>query len=55
MPPKILGRGWMAWLVLLMFLQFLIGQAGVIGGSALALSMLLPIGGDPFSTLSIGL
>ncbi len=55
MPPKILGRGWMAWLVLLMFLQFLIGQAGVIGGSALAFSMLLPIGGDPFSTLSIGL
>lgn len=54
-PPKFFGRGWMAWLVLLMFLQFLIGQAGVIGGSALAFSMLLPIGGDPFSTMSIGL
>jgi Mn2+/Fe2+ NRAMP family transporter len=54
-PPKIAGRGWVAWLVLLMFLQFLIGQAGVIGGSALAFSMLMPIGGDPTSTLSIGL
>ena len=54
-PPKIAGRGWMAWLVLLMFLQFLIGQAGVIGGAALAFSMLLPIGGDPISTMSIGI
>ncbi|ANS78038.1 L-idonate 5-dehydrogenase [Serinicoccus hydrothermalis] len=53
-PPKIAGRGWVAWLVLLMFLQFLIGQAGVIGGAALAFSMLLPIGGDPFAALSIG-
>lgn len=53
-PPKILGRGWMAWLVLFMFLQFLIGQAGVISASALAFSMLLPIGGDPFSVVSIG-
>lgn len=53
-PPKIAGRGWMTWLVLLMFLQFLIGQAGVIGASALAFSTLLPIGGDPFSTVSIG-
>ncbi len=53
-PPRIAGRGWMAWLVLLMFLQFLIGQAGVIGASALAFSTLLPIGGDPFSTTSIG-
>lgn len=53
-PPMILGRSWMAWLVLFMFLQFLIGQAGVIGGAALAFSMLVPIGGDPFSTLSIG-
>ncbi|MDI3403408.1 Nramp family divalent metal transporter [Streptomyces cavernicola] len=52
-PPKIAGRGWMAWLVLLMFLQFLIGQAGVIGAGALAFSTLLPIGGDPFSTTSI--
>lgn len=53
-PPKIAGRGWMAWLVLLMFLQFLIGQAGVISASAFAFSTLFPIGGDPYSTLSIG-
>ena len=54
-PPKVAGRGWMAWLVLLMFLQFLIGQAGVIGGSALAFSMLFPIGGDPLGTTSVGI
>lgn len=53
-PPRIAKRGWVAWLVLLMFLQFLIGQAGVIGASALAFSMLFPIGGDPTSLLSIG-
>ncbi|WP_226346905.1 Nramp family divalent metal transporter [Agilicoccus flavus] len=53
-PPRVGRRGWMAWLVLFMFLQFLVGQAGVIGGSALAFSMLLPIGGDPFSAVSIG-
>lgn len=54
-PPKIMGRGWMAWLVLLMFLQFITGQAGVISGAALAFSMLLPIGGDPFSVMSLGI
>lgn len=53
-PPKIAGKGWPAWLSLLMFLQFIIGQAGVIGASGLAMSMLLPVGGDPFSRASIG-
>ncbi|WP_072042011.1 Nramp family divalent metal transporter [Nigerium massiliense] len=53
-PPRIAGRGWMAWLVLLMFLQFLMGQAGVISASAFAFSTLFPIGGDPYSLLSIG-
>ena len=53
-PPRILGRGWMSWLVLFMWLQFVIGQAGVISASAFAFSTLLPIGGDPYSALSIG-
>lgn len=53
-PPRIAGRGWMAWLVLLMFVQFLVSQAGVISASAFAFSTLLPIGGDPYSLLSIG-
>ncbi|WP_394215707.1 Nramp family divalent metal transporter [Brachybacterium vulturis] len=53
-PPKIAGRGWISWLVLLMFLQFFIGQAGVISASAFAFSTLFPIGPDPYSLLSIG-
>ncbi|MFE5775215.1 Nramp family divalent metal transporter [Brachybacterium sp. NPDC056505] len=53
-PPRILKRGWISWLVLLMFLQFFIGQAGVISASAFAFSSLMPIGSDPYSLLSIG-
>ncbi|WP_245580293.1 Nramp family divalent metal transporter [Arthrobacter castelli] len=53
-PPKIGKRGWMAWLVLLMFVQFLTSQAGVITASAFAFSSLMPIGGDPYSFVSIG-
>lgn len=53
-PPKIAKRGWMAWLVLLMFVQFLTSQAGVISAAAFAFSSLLPIGGEPYSFLSIG-
>ncbi|WP_417234983.1 Nramp family divalent metal transporter [Arthrobacter sp.] len=53
-PPRLGKRGWMAWLVLLMFVQFLTSQAGVISASAFAFSALMPIGGDPFSILSIG-
>ncbi|ASK67027.1 manganese transporter NRAMP [Brachybacterium avium] len=44
----------MSWLVLFMFLQFFIGQAGVISASAFAFSTLFPIGPDPYSLLSIG-
>ena len=53
-PPRIGKRGWMAWLVLLMFVQFLTSQAGVITASAFAFSSLVPIGPDPYSFLSIG-
>lgn len=52
-PPKIAGRGWISYIGLLMFVQIIIGQGGVLGAGAMALSMLMPIGGDPFSTLSI--
>ena len=53
-PPKVGKRGWMAWLVLLMFVYILTSQAGVISASAFAFSSLLPIGGDPYSFVSIG-
>ena len=44
----------MSWVVLLMWIQFLTSQAGVISASAFAFSSLLPIGGDPYSATSIG-
>lgn len=54
-PPRIGRRGWISWLQLLMFLQFFIGQAGVISASAFAFSTLFPIGPEPYSLLSIGI
>ncbi|WP_298860323.1 Nramp family divalent metal transporter [uncultured Microbacterium sp.] len=54
-PPKLFGRGWISYIGLLMFLQIVIGQGGVIGGAALAMSMLVPVGGDPFSPVSVGI
>lgn len=53
-PPRLGKRGWMSWLVLLMFVQFFTSQAGVISASAFAFSSLFPIGGEPYSLLSIG-
>jgi Mn2+/Fe2+ NRAMP family transporter len=53
-PPRLGKRGWMAWLVMLMFVQFLTSQAGVISAAAFAFSTLFPIGGEPYSLLSIG-
>ncbi len=53
-PPKIFGRGWPSYLAILMFVQFLVSQAGVISAAGLALSLLMPINGDPTSTVSIG-
>lgn len=53
-PPRVGRRGWMAWLVLLMFVQFFTSQAGVISAAAFAFSSLFPIGGEPYSLLSIG-
>ncbi|WIY83087.1 Nramp family divalent metal transporter [Propionimicrobium sp. PCR01-08-3] len=54
-PPKIGKRSWASYLVILQFLQFLANLGGIVGASAVAMSMLLPIGGDPFSALSIGI
>lgn len=54
-PPKIFGRSWASYIVLLMFLQFMASQGGVIGSAAVAMSMLIPIGGAPLSALSIGI
>ncbi len=53
-PPKIVKHGWMAYLSLLLLAQFLFGQAGVISAAAFAFSSVFPIGGDPYSPMSIG-
>lgn len=53
-PPKILGRGWISYLAILMFLQFVTSQAGVFGAAGLALAILMPIDGDPTSAASVG-
>ncbi|GAA4288823.1 Nramp family divalent metal transporter [Georgenia daeguensis] len=52
-PPKIAGRSWISYIGLLMIIQIVIGQGGVLGTGALALSMVMPVGGDPFSFASI--
>lgn len=54
-PPRIAKRGWMAWLVLLMFVQFMTSQAGVISAAAFAFSALFPIVGAALSPASIGI
>ena len=51
--PRIAGRSWISDLGLLMFIQNILGQAGVLGAGALAFSMVMPIGGAPFSTTSL--
>lgn len=53
MKPHIGGHGWMAWLVLFMFVQFIIGQAGVLSAAAFAFSGLFPLVGAPFSFASV--
>lgn len=53
-PPKIFGRGWISYLAILMFLQFLTSQAGVLGSAAMALSLLAPVAGAPLSAASMG-
>ncbi|GAA2181289.1 Nramp family divalent metal transporter [Brooklawnia cerclae] len=54
-PPKIGKRSWASYLVLLQFVQFLANLGGIVGSAAVAMSMLLPFGGDPFSAVSIGI
>lgn len=53
-PPRFRKRGWVSYLAVLMFLQFLTSQAGVLSAAGIALSLLVPVGGDSPSTLSIG-
>ena len=53
--PTIAGHGWPSYIVLIMFFQFVTGQAGIIGAAGVAMSMLLPIAGGPTDPISIAL
>ena len=52
-PPRIGGIGWVNVLWALLALSKLLQLGGIIGGTAVAFSILLPIGGDPLGYRSL--
>lgn len=52
-PPKIGRVGWINLLWMLMALSKLLQVGGVVGGAVVALSMLVPVGGDPLGFTSL--
>lgn len=52
-PPRLGSVGWVNWLWLLLALSKLLQLGGIIGGVAVAFSILFPIGGPPLSMTSL--
>src|SRR5918994_1818158 len=52
-PPKIGPVGWINLLWVLMALSKILQIGGIVGGTAASFSILMPIGGEPFSTTSM--
>jgi len=52
-PPLIFGIGWVNLLWAVLALSKLLQLGGIIGGTAIAFSVLLPIGGDPLGFVSL--
>jgi Mn2+/Fe2+ NRAMP family transporter len=52
-PPRIGGVGWVNLLWAVLALSKLLQLGGIIGGVAVAFSILLPIGGDPLGFMSL--
>jgi Mn2+/Fe2+ NRAMP family transporter len=52
-PPKIGRIGWINLLWMLMALSKLLQVGGIVGGTAVAMSMLIPVGGDPLGFTSL--
>src|ERR687894_560515 len=52
-PPRIGGIGWINILWAVLALSKLLQLGGIIGGTAVAFSILLPIGGDPLAFTSL--
>lgn len=54
--PPVLGRtGWITWLWLLMAIAKITQMGGVVGGTAVALSLLFPFGGDPLNSTTLAI
>lgn len=54
-PPAVGRIGWVNLLWVVMALSKILQVGGVLGGTALAFSILLPLGGDPLGTTSLGI
>lgn len=54
-PPRFGRTGWITFLWLLMALSKIVQMGGVVGGTAAAMSILVPIGGEPLSAISLGI
>ncbi|MEV0702015.1 Nramp family divalent metal transporter [Saccharopolyspora sp. NPDC050389] len=52
-PPKIGRVGWINLLWMIMALSKLLQVGGIVGGTAVAMSMLIPVGGDPLGGTSL--
>ena len=46
-PPKLGRAGWINWLFVVMVASKVLQLGGIVGGTAIAFSILFPIGGDP--------
>ncbi|HWX51186.1 MAG TPA: Nramp family divalent metal transporter [Roseomonas sp.] len=53
--PRIGRLGWVNFLWALMALSKVLQMGGVVGGTAMALSILLPLGGPPLGAVSLGI
>ncbi|WP_306231304.1 Nramp family divalent metal transporter [Agrococcus beijingensis] len=54
-PPKIGKAGWITWLWLLMAIAKITQMGGVAGGTAVALSLLFPFGGEPLNPTTLAI
>jgi Mn2+/Fe2+ NRAMP family transporter len=52
-PPKIASVGWINLLWAVMALSKVLQVGGIVGGVAIAFSILFPIGGDPMAAMSV--
>lgn len=54
-PPRLGRTGWISWAWLLMALAKILQQGGIVGGTAVSLSLLFPFGGDPLNATTLAI